>query len=186
MTSSRPVLTIRSDRYEALIRELARRGGGVRESGAFLLTPLDATTQRGPRPITGIAYYDDLDPDCLTGGITFSAIGYSVLNQRCRRDGLQVVGDIHTHPGTLVRQSRIDRGNPMIAIPGHVAIIAPRFAQGVISPVDLGVHVFTGAGNWTSSYGHAVNDVLSIEPVRNGSFSPIRIIRRLFSKGHRR
>ncbi|WP_328855386.1 hypothetical protein OHB01_12630 [Microbispora hainanensis] len=180
------MLTIRVDRYETLLRELARRGGGVQESGAFLLTPLDAATQCGSRPITGITYYDDLDPACLTGGITFGAIGYSALNEHCRRHGLQVAADIHTHPGTLVRQSHLDRSNPMIALPGHVAIIAPRFAQGVIEPTDLGVHVFAGAGNWTSSYGHAVTEVVSLEPIGGGSFSPLRFIRRLFSRGHRR
>ncbi|RKS78642.1 hypothetical protein BZB76_0059 [Actinomadura pelletieri DSM 43383] len=185
MTSRDPTLTIRTDHFEDLLQELARRGEGVRESGAFLLTPID-TAAGSPRPVTDTAYYDDLDPDCLTGGISFGAIGYSALNRYCRRQGVQVAADIHTHPGPLVRQSRIDRDNPMIALPGHVAIIVPHFAQGRILPTDLGVHVFGGAEGWTSTYGRAVTETLLVEPVSKAPSWTFPIIRRLFRMGERR
>ena len=46
----------------------------------------------------GDPYYDDLDPGSFTGGITFTADGYTALAALCRRDGLWVAADIHTHP----------------------------------------------------------------------------------------
>jgi hypothetical protein len=138
--------------FRGMFRELARRGGGRRESGAFLLTDRDHPAGRLPQPVTAIAYYDDLDPDCLTGAITFGADGYTALAARCRRDRLRVVGDIHTHPCDRVAQSRTDAANPMIALDGHVALIAPRFAAGVADAQELGVHVREG-GVWSSSFG---------------------------------
>ncbi|MFJ1562363.1 hypothetical protein [Streptomyces mirabilis] len=138
--------------FQAMVRELARRGAGRRESGAFLLTDRDHPADCLPQPVTAIAYYDDLDPDCLTGAITFGADGYTALAALCRRGALRVVGDIHTHPFNRVAQSRIDAANPMIALDGHVALIAPRFAVGVTDAEMLGVHVREGGG-WSSSFG---------------------------------
>lgn len=138
--------------FHDLVRELARRGTGRRESGAFLLTERDHPADCLPQPVTAIAYYDDLDPGCLTGAITFHADGYTALAVRCRRDRLRVVGDIHTHPFDCVVQSGIDAAHPMIALAGHVALIAPRFAAGVTDAEALGVHVREGAG-WASYFG---------------------------------
>jgi hypothetical protein len=62
-----------------------------------------------------------------------------------------VIGDIHTHPGPGVHQSAIDAANPMIAQAGHVALIVPDFAARPISPREVGVHRYDGAGwqTWT-------------------------------------
>ncbi|MEU5281718.1 hypothetical protein AB0G87_35520 [Streptomyces asoensis] len=138
--------------FRGMVRELAIRGAGRRESGAFLLTDRDHPADRLPQPVTAIAYYDDLDPGCLTGAIKFGANGYTALAARCRRDQLRVVGDIHTHPSDRVAQSRTDATNPMIALDGHVALIAPRFATGVTDAQVLGVHV-RESGDWYSSFG---------------------------------
>jgi hypothetical protein len=140
--------------FRGLMAELARRGHGGRESGAFLLSTNGTQTHsrpRGSRPIvTKVAYYDDLDPASLTGGITFGADGYSALNAICRRGQLQVVADVHTHPRVWVGQSETDAGHPMSAVAGHVALIAPNFARGRVRPEDLGVHVLDGSGQWAS------------------------------------
>jgi len=86
--------------FATLVKELARRGGGVRESGAFLLakaTPeQDEPVTDAWRVVTCIAYYDDLDCHSLTGGITFGADGYTALGVVCRTHRIRVVGDIHT------------------------------------------------------------------------------------------
>ena len=71
------------------------------------------------------AYFDDLDPECLVGNIHIRASGFSKLWDLCDVEGLRVVADIHTHPGTSVAQSSIDRANPMIAREGHLALIVP-------------------------------------------------------------
>jgi hypothetical protein len=106
-----------------------------------------------------VAYYDDLDPRSLTGGITFSANGYTALATRCRTDRVRVVGDIHAHPGPNVRQSAMDAAHPMSALPGHIALVVPDFAQGKIRTDRLGAHLYLGSGTWTSRYGA---DVMSL------------------------
>ncbi len=154
MNAARHGLTMDKSLFTRLAGELARRGRGERETGAFLLARAGHSQGHSRCPqVVAVAYYDDLDPDCLTGGITFTADGYTALAALCRRDGLQVVADIHTHPRRNVRQSPTDAAHPMRAIPGHIALIAPRYASGVTSPADLGVHVLQASGQWQSAYG---------------------------------
>jgi hypothetical protein len=164
MTTTDHCLVISASLFARLIDELASRGAGVRESGAFLLTQSADSTpaEKMPTAVTAIAYYDDLDPACLTGGITFSADGYTALGVICRRDVLRVVADIHTHPASWVDQSGIDAAHPMVALPGHIAIIAPRYARQPLALSDLGAHVFGGKGQWTSYFGPDVNRVLHV------------------------
>ncbi|BBZ58168.1 hypothetical protein [Mycolicibacterium phocaicum] len=164
MTDTNRRLQITKRQFDDLMTELARRGRGHRESGAFLLArrvSASASAEDGPLDVVAIAYYDDLDPDCLTGAIAFSGSGYAVLNARCRADDLRVVGDIHTHPSTWVQQSAIDAAHPMVAKSGHVALIAPNYGRGRIALEDIGAHVFEGPG-WTSFFGDQVSTVVSV------------------------
>jgi proteasome lid subunit RPN8/RPN11 len=132
------------------MRELARRGSGSRESGAFLLGQVD---RRGRREVQRFAYYDDLDPHALdTGIVVFHASGYSALWRLCEETGLAVVADVHTHPHGA-RQSEPDRKNPMIAQRGHVAVIVPDFAQRVTRGPELGIYEYQGAHQWTDYSG---------------------------------
>ncbi|HET6875680.1 MAG TPA: hypothetical protein VFH70_12915 [Acidimicrobiales bacterium] len=131
--------------WRAMLAELGRRGRGTIESGAFLSARKDGDRARVARVI----YYDDLDPDCLVGGIHFHGLAYDKLWTLCRTDGLKVIGDVHTHPTGWVEQSDIDRGSPMVAQQGHVAVIVPHFAQRPTDPSDVGVHLYDGRW-WTS------------------------------------
>lgn len=107
------------------LEELRRRTEGVHESGAFLLGYKEGSRRR----IVQFAYYDDLDPHSLdTGIVIFDGSGYGPLWQFCRETGLSVVADVHVHGGAA-RQSNADRDNPMIALPGHIAIILPELAK---------------------------------------------------------
>lgn len=165
MTPEPPRLEIGAALLAELMSELARRGGGTRESGAFLLTNAvrePSGPNGGWQPVTAVAYYDDLDPACLTGNITFTADGYTALAALCRRDSLQIVADIHTHPGRWVRQSPTDATHPMVALPGHVALIAPGFAQSPVGVSGLGVHHYQGDGQWISRYGGDIASVLRL------------------------
>ena len=165
MTANRG-LEINATLFATLVKELGRRGGGVRESGAFLLAKATPEPDEPPtdawRVVTCIAYYDDLDPHSLTGDITFGADGYTALGVVCRTHRLHVVGDIHTHPRSWVDQSSTDAAHPMAALKGHIAVIAPGYAQGVVNPSDLGAHVFSGTGQWTSYFDENVTDVLRL------------------------
>lgn len=138
--------------WHHVVVQLRRRGKGHRESGAFLLGQAHPT--RVFARVTAVAFYDDLDPYSLTGGITFHADGYSRLGDLCRAQGLQVVADIHTHPGRWTQQSWIDASNPMVAIPGHVALIVPNYADGRSRLRDIGVHVYEGGGKWCQPGGN--------------------------------
>jgi proteasome lid subunit RPN8/RPN11 len=127
------------------LRELRRRTEGVHESGAFLLGSQEGARRR----ITRFAYYDDLDLQSLsTGIVVFDGSGYGPLWQLCRDSGLSVGADVHVHGG-VARQSTADRDHPMIALPGHIAIILPRFAERVFWPPDLGMYEYLGEHRWT-------------------------------------
>jgi proteasome lid subunit RPN8/RPN11 len=141
---------MRTRDWEAMIVELGRRGRGDRESGAFLLADRDGH----PRIVTRVIYLDDLDPNCLTGGIEFDGLAYSKLWDLCDAEQRRVVGDVHTHPGSGVRQSRIDAANPMIARRGHIAVIVPNYASRAVRAKEVGLHLYDGEG-WQSWLGRA-------------------------------
>ncbi len=128
----------------ALLR-MRRRDWRAMLAGAFLLARTDEDLTR----VTRVIYYDDLDPDCLVGGIHFHGLAYDKLWTLCRTDGLRVIGDVHTHPSGWVEQSDIDRGSPMVAQQGHVAVIVPHFAQRATDASDVGVHLYDGR-DWTT------------------------------------
>jgi len=129
-----------------LLWTLRRRGEGRRESGAFLL----GARTRGKDRVRAFLCYDDVDPTALdTGIVTLKGTAFGKVWAECRRRGMRVLADVHTHPDTIVRQSVSDRTHPMIGEPGHVAVILPRFAQtwgwrfrGV------GLYEYEGDGRW--------------------------------------
>lgn len=132
------------EQWDDLVAELGRRAGGVREAGAFLL----ADTDGDRRTVRRVVYFDDVDPTCLTGGISMHSSGFDALWAICSADKLRVIADVHTHPGDFVRQSDIDEANPMIATSGHVAIIVPHLAARTVKARDCGVHTYRGAHTW--------------------------------------
>lgn len=142
-TTVQPVRVTRRA-WRRLISELERRGQHRRESGCFLLAGSDDP----PRRIRSIAYFDDLDADCLTGGISLSSAGLGRLFERCAHEGLTVLADVHTHPATWVDQSCIDSSHPMIPVPGHLALIVPNYAMGAVRALDVGIYLYLGGHRW--------------------------------------
>lgn len=137
-------LSCSSSLWKNGLTELKRRSGDYRESGAFLLGTVDHHRRR----IARFVFYDDLDPNCLDSGIVvFDGSGYGPLWELCRKEGLSVVADIHTHPGVAL-QSGTDKENPMVATKGHIAIIIPSFANRIIAPDELGIYEYLGAYQW--------------------------------------
>lgn len=130
--------------------ELRRRTAGEHESGAFLLGLRDGERNT----IRRFVYYDDLDPHALESGIVvFDGAGYGPLWQLCRETGLTVVADVHVHGGAA-RQSATDRDNPMVAQPGHIALIVPDFAARICKPADLGIYEYAGEHRWQDRSGN--------------------------------
>ncbi|MDE0198411.1 MAG: hypothetical protein OXK78_09465 [Caldilineaceae bacterium] len=132
------------------LAEVARRGKGRHESGAFLLGRRHGSRGR----VEQFAYYDDFDPSCLDSGIViFDGAGFGPLWELCRQTGLTVLADLHTHPSPgPTRQSTLDKDNPMIAQPGHVALIVPNFAHN-FKMEDIGVYEYLGSHNWCDHSG---------------------------------
>ncbi|MGC9955072.1 MAG: hypothetical protein ABSD21_12450, partial [Rhizomicrobium sp.] len=92
--------------------------------------------------------YDLIDLECLRGHILFDGSKMDLVWQECRSRSLQVVGDVHTHPGGY-GQSSVDRANPMIPERGHIALIIPNFANRPYLPGEIGIYEFRGNGKWT-------------------------------------
>jgi proteasome lid subunit RPN8/RPN11 len=144
--------------WRQLLHRLSECGGGVRESGAFLL----GTARGAERIATAIVPYIDLDPHCFDEGyVRFEGRHYGKLWELCDEASLTVVADVHTHPGGS-GQSDSDRAHPMIAIPGHIALIIPNFARGRIRVVDIGAYVYRGRYRWSSHRGRRASRVIKI------------------------
>jgi proteasome lid subunit RPN8/RPN11 len=129
--------------WAEILADLRERGGGRRESGGFLLGRRGGETRR----IKALLAYDEIDPNALRGHIEFDGSRMDLVWSVCRRRGLQVVADIHTHPGGA-GQSDIDRANPMIPERGHLALIVPNFANKLYMPGQVGIYEFRGREGW--------------------------------------
>lgn len=116
---------------------------GRRESGGFLL----GSTKDRCRHIEKFLPYDVIDPTCLRGHILFDGSKMDMVWRECRRLGLTVVADVHTHPGSY-GQSSIDQANPMIPERGHLALIVPNFANKIYFPGEIGIYEFARRGVW--------------------------------------
>lgn len=157
---SRPRIEVRLGLWQELTEELGRRGlNGRREAGVFLLTSI----KEDMRCVMRLVYFDDLDAECLVGGIYIRSLGFSKLWEICEMEGLRVLADVHTHPGRSITQSGIDRGNPMIARSGHIAIIVPYYGTRPVATHEVGVHEYRGDSGWVSWFGSDVERVLRIK-----------------------
>jgi proteasome lid subunit RPN8/RPN11 len=125
------------------LRELRKRGLGKRESGGFLLGRYTGNC----RVVEDFVPYDEIDPDCLRGAILFDGSKMDLVWELCRARNLQVVADVHTHPGGY-GQSGIDQANPMIPERGHIALIVPNFADKIYMPGQIGIYEFCGGNRW--------------------------------------
>jgi hypothetical protein len=132
--------------------ELVRRSDGRHESGAFFL----GEKLGSRRLVRKTIYYDDLDPKAYASGVCIlTGKSFGELWRICREERLTVVADIHTHVGEAF-QSEADRTNPMVGVPGHIALIAPDLGRSV-DPGNLCVYEYLGRyrwidhSNWSSS-----------------------------------
>jgi hypothetical protein len=134
--------------WAGVIFDLRRRGGGLRESGAFLLGRNDAD----PARVSSYICYDEVDPDAYQmGAIAFHANGCAALWRHCREKQAQLLIDVHTHPTWDVRQSPIDERHPMLPVLGHTAMVVPDYARTRWwSLKSVGVYEYLGGFRWRS------------------------------------
>lgn len=132
--------------WARVIFDLRRRGGGVRESGAFLLGRDD----HDPAQVSSYVCYDELDPDAYQqGAIAFHANGCAALWRHLREKQLRLLVDVHTHPGWDVHQSTIDERHPMLPVLGHTAMIVPNYAKTRCWSLSaVGVYEYRGGFRW--------------------------------------
>jgi hypothetical protein len=72
--------------------------------------------------------------------------------------GLQLLIDVHTHPGNDVRQSPIDVRHPMMPVAGHTAMIVPNYAQTRWwSLKAVGVYEYLNGFNWRTHHAAAAD-----------------------------
>lgn len=153
-----PLLEAPAQLWGKLVAHLRRQGGGVRESGAFLLGRKDATM----RVVSRFLPYEHLQADALHDDyVALSAASFSKLWELCHAEELSVVADVHTHRFGA-GQSRSDRTNPMVALAGHIALIVPRFAQGEVRVSDVSMYVYQGSHRWAGYSGSEVEDRLRL------------------------
>jgi proteasome lid subunit RPN8/RPN11 len=129
--------------WRQLLTALRERGGYVREAGAFLL----GRKVGDARLISHFLLYDDVDPNALQGMIVFDGSRMDRVWARCAELDLDVVADVHTHPGGY-GQSLTDQANPMIPRRGHLALIVPHFARREFRPGEIGIYEFQGLDGW--------------------------------------
>ncbi len=153
-----PLLEVSVKLWTGLLMHLRAQGGGRQESGAFLLGHISMAR----RTVIGFLPYEELQADALHDDyVSLTSDSFSRLWSICNQHGLSVVADVHTHRFGP-QQSRSDQANPMVAIPGHVALIVPRFAQGNIQLEDVGVHVYRGRHQWKSTFGADVPTLIRL------------------------
>jgi proteasome lid subunit RPN8/RPN11 len=152
---SRPLLEIPRAVYDALIADLAASGRGIKEAGAFLLGHAHYEWRR----VSSYLMYDVVAPESseMHAYVAITAEEMARAWEYCNANGVQVVADVHTHPMGPA-QSVSDRAHPIVSIAGHVALIVPYFALRRPQPVDLGVHLFEGAGRWQSRFREAAHE----------------------------
>ncbi|SPA36211.1 conserved hypothetical protein [Cupriavidus taiwanensis] len=142
------LLEIPASLWTELIADLRRRGGGRRESGAFLLGKMNGAVRR----VEAWVPYDELDPNALTSSyVRLDTPAFARLWSKCSDLGKIVVADVHTHPRGPC-QSNSDRTNPMVSQAGHLALIVPNFACGQVTTRDVSVNVYLGGKQWESFF----------------------------------
>jgi len=154
-----PILRLARPLWTGVTEELHRRTEGNHESGAFLLGRRNASD----REATAVVYYDQLDPRAYASGVcVLLAEAFGRLWDRCTALGLTVVADAHVHP-LGAGQSRADRENPMIARPGHLALILPNMAEPPVRPSSICLYEYLGDHRWRAHRGPHIFRVLQIK-----------------------
>jgi proteasome lid subunit RPN8/RPN11 len=134
---------------------LQRRSAGERETACVWLG-IRAGDAEDAREIV---FLDDL-PGTIGRRLQHrtSRVAVNMMLERARALGMEIVGDIHTHPSTWVDLSEVDRAHPIEYRVDLLALVLPSFAAGAPDVTVSGVHSYAGDGEWTSFEGDAIGD----------------------------
>lgn len=151
-------LEFESGVWKSLMLDLKESGRGKNESGAFLL----AERKRANRVVCSWLSYDVLSPGSLTRDyVRLEPEAFTRLWSWCQKYDVEVVADVHTHLARPV-QSISDRAHPMIALPCHIALIAPFYAQYKPRPFDCSFNIYHGDNQWTSYFNEQAEKLIIV------------------------
>jgi len=158
ITPVQPLLEVPASLWADLVAHLRQQSGGVRESGGFVL----GRKTNSARVATVFLPYEQLEADALHDDfVSLSAASFAMLWSICRTNNLSVVADIHTHRFSA-GQSLSDRTNPMVALPGHIALILPNFGRDESHLSGARLYVYRGEHRWQSLSGSDVDSRLRL------------------------
>lgn len=145
--------------WDDLTRHLNTASAGRQESGAFLLGSVD---DAGGREAASFVPYDALEAATLHAqAVRVRTVAFSRLYDLCEQRKQQVIADIHAHPRSA-RPSFIDRANPMMAVPGHIALIVANYAYLPVRLDEMTFNVYEGPGQWFTAAGRDVANYLEV------------------------
>lgn len=141
----KPVIKISSSLWQKTQKGLATRGAGERESACLWVG------QRGKEIwlVKGIIFLDDI-PGTISNR-RYHHTPKEVVNkiyQVLRNEGLQIIADVHTHPGGNVEMSNLDKNHPIEYRIGLLSIILPNFGFAPVTLRNTGFHEYLGNDKW--------------------------------------
>jgi proteasome lid subunit RPN8/RPN11 len=142
----KPTVNIPSSLWHKTQKGLATRGAGERESACLWVG------QRGKEiwSVKGIIFLDDI-PGTISNK-RFHHTPKEVVNkiyQVLRKEGLQIIADVHTHPGRDVEMSDLDKNHPIEYRVGLLSLILPNYGFPPITLRNTGFHEYLGNDMWT-------------------------------------
>ena len=147
--------------WHELTCHLNTASAGRQESGAFLLGGIDVA---GSRVAASFVPYDALDTSALHAqAVRVRTAAFSRLYDLCEQRKQRVIADIHAHPRSA-QPSLIDKANPMMAVPGHIALIVANYAYLPVRLEEMTFNVYKGPGQWFTATGRDVAKYLEVSP----------------------
>lgn len=130
--------------WDATIEGLAKRSSGRKESACIW-----AGERKAQWTVKDLIFLDDLPG--TQGYRKYHKTpreAVNVLFKMLRDKGLQIIADIHTHPGYWVDLSLIDRESPIEYRVGLLAVVFPNFARLPMDIEKVGFHEYLGKSQW--------------------------------------
>lgn len=86
---------------------------------------------------------------CYSISVSSDLIAGAKVVREIRKRGLEIIAEIHSHPGYWVGHSLTDDKNPFVLADGNISIVVPRFAEEGMEPLwKCGIHVYCAGDGW--------------------------------------
>ncbi|MEQ6390317.1 Mov34/MPN/PAD-1 family protein [Bacillaceae bacterium S4-13-58] len=142
----KPILHIPQSIWSKTQTGLASRGAGKRESACIWV----GHREKHRWIVKGIIFLDDIPGTIAnkrfhhTPNVVIQQI-YELL----RKEGFQIIADVHTHPALNVEMSELDKSHPTEFRIGFLSLILPNYGYPPITLKNIGFHEYLGNDKWT-------------------------------------